>query len=333
MPGKPVTAQVILDDIRDKHAEAGSPSTFSGVLYESMGGYSRSTVQKYCGSSDAGALIGLNPNPQTRRSQGSARDWSNMERHVAKLYERIRKLEGGNSHRPVKSKPNTVIAIGDLHMPWHSPRWLTKVYELIRQVKPSHIVQLGDAMDQFSHSRFASTRNIMTPSCELGVARQELEVFWATIRKIVPQATCTQLLGNHDDRMFSRLIESVPSMESVVAGHLLDLYRFPGVELVESSRDRLELDGVIYMHGTGKLGTHCRALSQNVVRGHDHQPGLVTQRVGDRVFWEASAGHCADPEAPVFGYVKHSRYAKLARALLKIERGQPHFYYDLEDQE
>lgn len=337
-------AAIIWDDVQAVYDRLGRPKKLSYPHYarETLldSPPAKSTLSTHFHTCEPIKVIaqprpedGQGIHPSEFASKGARRDVERMERYVAKMHRRIRELEGGKSHRPVKGRPHTVIAIGDLHMPWHCERWLTEVYKIIKEVRPSHVVQMGDAYDHFSQSRFPGTRNLMTPQAEVNAAREGLEAFWATIRKIVPQATCTQLLGNHDDRPLSRLFESAPMLEAIFSrGHLLELYQFDGVDLVESSRDRLELDGVLYMHGTGKLGTHCRALSQNVVRAHDHQPGLITQRVGDRVFWEASAGYCAEPESPVFGYVKHSRYAKWARAVLKIERGQPHFYYDLEDQ-
>ncbi|MEK9811147.1 MAG: hypothetical protein VW362_11910, partial [Candidatus Nanopelagicales bacterium] len=155
----------------------------------------------------------------------------------------------------------------------------------------------------------------------------EAEAFWDTVRKIAPKAKCVQLLGNHDERPFSRLIEQAPMLESIVADGIMGLYSFRGVETWRSFRDPYVVDGIAFMHGFGKHGTHARACGMPVVRAHTHQPGLaMIQSAGD-VLWELDVGYCADPESAVFGYTKTS-WLRWRRALGVIDNGSPRLIFD-----
>jgi len=114
-----------------------------------------------------------------------------------------------------------------------------------------------------------------------------------------------------------------------VSGALMDLYRFDGVETVDDVRERYILNGVGYMHGYARMGSHARAWGRPIVHGHDHAPALVHIRDMDRVYWEASSGFCAELDAPCFNYLKMKQLAKWALACLEVVGDtEPTFFFD-----
>lgn len=48
------------------------------------------------------------------------------------------------------AKRDKVVAVPDLHFPWAEYKKLRKVYDIIEDERPTHVVQLGDAWDMYS---------------------------------------------------------------------------------------------------------------------------------------------------------------------------------------
>jgi predicted phosphodiesterase len=185
-----------------------------------------------------------------------------------------------------------VMAIGDVHTPWHCVETASLIVALAEQTKPTHIVQLGDARDMFAiGNRHPHTRLTYNPKEELDKGTDFLTWFWSALRKASPKAECFQILGNHDARPLKRVLESAPDLEV-----LLDLsrfYRFDGVNLIEDVREVLKIGNTAHIHGYRKHGDHMNELRCNVIHGHTHGAGVIYKRIAGELLWEADAGTCA----------------------------------------
>lgn len=186
-----------------------------------------------------------------------------------------------------------VLAIPDLHFPWHDQDTLTWIYKLNQERKPDVIIQLGDLYDMYSHSRFARTHNLCTPKQEIAEGRLGAATMWKHLKSGNPKAVCYQLRGNHDVRADKRILEMCPEVESLVA--MQPLFEFPGVKTIMDASEELELDGVLYIHGHYmKLGDHMNYYLQPVVHGHTHRGGSIYRKIHGQTIWELDCGFASD---------------------------------------
>jgi predicted phosphodiesterase len=189
------------------------------------------------------------------------------------------------------------IVISDTHFPYANEEALSKVMALIKKERPTHVVQIGDLLDQYALSRYARDVNLSTPKSELERGRKQAAKMWKDIQKIVPRAKCIQLLGNHDLRAQKRLMERLPEMESLV--DIAALYRFPKVTTLKSDRDSITIDGVVYVHGwLSKSLDHAKHFNKPVVHGHRHRGAVETQGK----LWSMDVGFLGDERLLPFSY-------------------------------
>lgn len=202
-----------------------------------------------------------------------------------------------------QAKTIPTLAIGDTHFPFVSERTLDLIYEYTNKEKPERIIQMGDLYDMYAHSKFPRSLNIYNPKQEEDLAREGSEKMWKTLKRIVPRAECIQLKGNHDIRPIKRTIESLPSLEHVVAKYLDDLMTFEGVKLISDSRQEYIVDGIAYLHGyRSKIGEHRDHMLMNAVCAHIHVGGTLFRRFRGQTFWELNAGFVGDAESKALGY-------------------------------
>lgn len=220
---------------------------------------------------------------------------------------REREVLPAHAPRPLPSSRRLVLAVPDAHFPFHSHAWLSWLLDLAAEVQPDAIVQLGDLFDMFAFapSKYARSSNLHTPNEELDLARQHAAWMWAELRRLCPKAECYQLMGNHDTRARKRALEHFAAAERFVEDGVRELLTFDGVTLIPDTRERLELDGVAYLHGYLRAGAHAKAARMPCVVGHLHR-GYVLH-VEDGVPWEMCAGWGGDVSGSAFGYVAQRR--------------------------
>lgn len=190
-----------------------------------------------------------------------------------------------------------VLCIPDLHAPWVEIKKLSKIYELIEQEKPDVVIQLGDALDMYSYSKFARSHDLCTPREEIEEGRNLLVNMWSRIHKMVPKARKIQLRGNHEARLEKRILERNPECWIILQEANNKLLSFPNVETIQDTRCELEIEGVVYIHGyLTQLGSHAKYLLKPVVHGHSHRGGTVFYNLGGQTIWELDCGYLADPK-------------------------------------
>jgi predicted phosphodiesterase len=197
---------------------------------------------------------------------------------------------------------NRILIVGDLHMPYHNKQAMRKLYETLKQLKPTHIVQIGDLYDQYSFSRFTK-KNITTSTQELRRARNDGVQFWKQCKKLARSANCYQLLGNHDIRLTKRIADKVPEAYEFVKEELNRLYTFEGVKTIYDERELLKIGNVSFHHGyLSQLGAHSKSHGCNIVVGHSHTGGVVFEQRAGKIIWELNAGYLADEASEPLRY-------------------------------
>jgi hypothetical protein len=207
---------------------------------------------------------------------------------------------------PKASRRRLVIAIGDLHFPFHHRRCLRWILDLIEQRQPDAVVQMGDLFDMYAFSKYPRSLNVMTPKEELYQGRALAEEMWREIQRRAPKAECHQLHDdNHGARPVKRAAEFFASAEHIISNAVLELHKFPGVRTQADPRGDLELDGVVYQHGHLKLGAHARANQKHTVIGHLHRGAVTFDQDGRS--WELCVGWAGAVEERVFSYIAKRR--------------------------
>lgn len=196
-----------------------------------------------------------------------------------------------------------IFVLGDIHFPYHSKLALDRAYEAIEREQPDIVVQQGDLFDLYCFSKYSKKLDFITPKNELVRARAEAVKMWAHIQKIVPNAKCYQLLGNHDERMKKRVSEKLPEFIHLFDQVFKDIFSFDDVHTMSGERDELDIDGIKFIHGyLSKLGDHMKKNLGNTVVGHSHTGGVVYRKQNNKIIWELNAGFLANEKAMPLQY-------------------------------
>jgi hypothetical protein len=200
------------------------------------------------------------------------------------------------SVKEVKSgKEVRILCVPDTHFPFDNEKKVKEVVKLSKEVKPTHIVQVGDLYDMYSFSRFTRSLNLSTPAEEILEGRNKAEKFWGELRKSSPLAFCYQLRGNHCERLIKKILSSAPEFESLIKAPIKSLTQFEGVYDMSSSKDELCINNVRFVHGwSTNLGFHVNYFMQSCVHGHSHRGGVAYVRHKDETLFELDCGYLAD---------------------------------------
>ncbi len=215
------------------------------------------------------------------------------------------------------------MILGDLHAPFHCRRVVAKAIELIKRIKPKVVVQVGDLLDFYAFSRYPRSLNLLTPQQEIKSGRRVAEDLWEDVQAAAgKKVECFQLMGNHDSRLAKRIAEALPEVEGMVPK---GLWTFDGVTTIESEREELILDGVVYMHGYRKHGDHVKYNLMSTVHGHHHTGGVVFLPVKNKILFELDAGYLANFKSPAMSYGMQSRVTKWTHGVGVIDADGPRF--------
>lgn len=217
----------------------------------------------------------------------------------------------------MKNGKHLVVAIPDIHLPYHNAAALVSILDFIKQTQPDVVVQLGDLLDQYVFSKYARRLSV-TPAGEILEGVKLAEEMWENIQSFAPQAKCIQLMGNHDVRVSKRISEKLPELEDFF--NHKSFYKLDGVTVLDSDRDYYEIDGVIYVHGwLSKSIDHAKYFNQPVVHGHRHRACI---EYDNERLWSMDCGFVADKTAMPLQYTQ-SRMSKWSTTLGFIEYGNP----------
>lgn len=209
------------------------------------------------------------------------------------------------------------MVIGDTHFPFHSKSAYKNLISLAKDLKPTHIVQIGDVIDQYVFSSYARSVDI-SPKDDVDYGLAIAKTMWQELKAIVPSAKCYQLLGNHDVRIAKRISERLP--ELVGYFNFRNLYTFDGVKVMNSDRDYLNINGVMYVHGwLSKSIDHARYFSMPTVHGHRHRPCIEYEH---KKLWSMDVGYMGDVNSLPLQYTA-SRFTKWTVSCGVVENGQP----------
>lgn len=205
----------------------------------------------------------------------------------------------------VFSKQDKVLIIGDLHFPYHNKKAYRWAMGLVKDYKPTRIVQIGDLYDFYWFSKYPKRFIGFGPEEEIKKGLDQAEDFWWQLSKSAPKAEKLQLLGNHDDRPMKRVLEKLPELQTLI--NVSALYEFEGVKTILDSRDQQEIrvngKRVLFQHGhLSGLGRHMNYNQMRVVVGHSHTGGVLYRGLEREIHWELNVGYLGDASAGPLQY-------------------------------
>lgn len=191
-----------------------------------------------------------------------------------------------------------VLVIPDQHFPFVNKKALEKIYEIAKAEQPTHIVNVGDTYDMYSFSRFARSLDVMTPKQEIKKGRAMAEKMWSTLQAMAPKAKCFQVLGNHEDRIYKKIMNVAAEYESIIEEPIRKLLSFPNVYTLKSSKSELVINDIVFIHGWSTSPKfHVAYFHQNVVHGHTHRGSVSFVAIKGKALWELDCGFIADNNA------------------------------------
>lgn len=286
----PLKQQELVNKLRDLAIELGRTPYWNEIIKIT----STNQIYKHFGSLPIFIqAAGLEPAPRGKK----------LNNEIFKI-DIVEHLDSQEDKTIKKRKAYPRIAcLGDLHEPFSHANLKQDFKLYVEKFKPEYIIQLGDAMDQYSWAKFPRSHNIFTPKQEEDLARKNLVEFWSEMRKAAPKAKLIQLIGNHDARVLKRTLEVMPAMEHWIEKYFHDLYTFDDVKTVIDPREEFIIEDIAFHHGyRSKLGDHRDYIHMNFVGGHTHRGGVVYKNIKNNILWELNAGLAGDPTSKGLSY-------------------------------
>lgn len=234
-----------------------------------------------------------------RRSKGKQKiDNSIFNRDIEKH------LEDYKPSAPQNIGPYPTIAtISDIHFPFENQRVIDAFYRFIERHQPEYVVCNGDAVDNYSHTRFPRSHNVFTPREETNLSRQKHQALWDEIKKLCPKSKLLNMLGNHCIRPLKQILENYPAAEDWITDALKKQFAFDGVETIMDPREEYIIGNIMIHHGyRSKLGDHRDHALMNAVIGHTHRGGVTFRRIRGDTLWELNSGYAGDPASKGLSY-------------------------------
>ena len=193
-------------------------------------------------------------------------------------FDQIRPRLSGNRRKAFENlnkKERRILIIGDIHAPFELEGYHQFCLDIYAKYNCNQVIFIGDIIDNHYASYHETDPDGFSGGEELAYAIRDVDKW----KNSFPKADV--IIGNHD-RMIMRKAQT-----SLIPSKWIKSYK----EVLEVPNwnfvDRLEIDGVQYIHGeAGTARTKCRADMMNTVQGHLHTQCYIEHYVGQnfRVF-------------------------------------------------
>lgn len=193
----------------------------------------------------------------------------------------------------IKLYDRRVLVIGDLHAPFTLEGYLEHCIDMYTKWDCDTVVFIGDIVDHHYSSYHETDANALGGGDELQKAIEMLKPW----HDAFPNAYVT--IGNHDLIISRRATTSNIPRQWV--RQYKDVLETPGWVFVES----LEIDDVMYTHGSSTAKTVARNDLQSIVQGHLHSQAYIEYFVGtNRKIFAFQIGCGVDKDTYAMAYGK-----------------------------
>jgi len=194
----------------------------------------------------------------------------------------------------IRANERRILVVGDLHCPFELDGYFEFCVEQYSNFNCNHVVFIGDILDNHYSSYHETDPNALGGSYELNEAIKHVAK-WA---EAFPVADV--IIGNHD-----RLIMRKAFSSSVPKEWIKDYNEVLGTSW--HWRDRVEYDGVQYVHGEGGTARNkAKNDMQSTVQGHIHTQAYCEWMVGNNFkIFGMQVGCGIDRDSYAAAYAKH----------------------------
>lgn len=212
--------------------------------------------------------------------------------------------------------------IGDTHIPYEHPKYLSFCKRIFKQHKVNRVIHIGDIVDHHALSFHESEPMLKGANGELLDARQRLRPWYTAFPKL------DLMLGNHD-RIPARQLKKIGIDAEVWMRPLNDVYHFPKGWC---THDEIKIDSVLYHHGETSMGVNgfrndAKHRMCNTVSGHNHSnAGISATASQHRLVWGMAVGCGVDVKSMAFVYGKHFKNKPII-ACGTVINGKPQVHF------
>ena len=212
-----------------------------------------------------------------------------------------------------------VLAIPDTQLPFHHKEAISFLSAVKEVYKPTQVIHLGDFFDLHALSNYPHDPDGYGAGHELEEAIVEAQKYY----ELFPKARV--LISNHDIRAYKRAYEiGIPKR------FLKDYHEWMEFPPGWSMEEKVEIDGVLYIHGEGYSGALASRqmvlhMMQSVVHGHLHSFANIAYHATPKaLMFGFNVGCLINSKAYVFAYGTHMKYKPILGCGI-IDKGVPHF--------
>ena len=197
-------------------------------------------------------------------------------------------------------RSNVVGIISDTHFPFAHKNYLSFIYETFNQFQVNRIVHIGDIVDGSAWSFWEKDSDMVSGGKEAELAQKDIDKLISTFD------TLDLTMGNHDELINRRMLKH--SIPKKFYKTFAESWNFPKGW---KTHPHLEIDNVMYLHGTGKSGVNSSVAfmqdyRQSVVTGHTHSSGGINYRASYKeLCFALNVGCLIDVDNMAFAYGKH----------------------------
>ena len=207
-----------------------------------------------------------------------------------------------NSHK----RSNVVGIISDTHYPFakkpdkNGYGHLEFLYETFNKFNVNRIIHIGDLIDGAAWNMWETNPEQPSGSKEAELAQQDIDKLF----KMFPKGDL--MMGNHDQLVNRRMLKHCIPKKFYKTFE--ESWNFPKGW---RTHDYLEIDDVLYLHGTGKSGQNAslsfmQDYRQSVVTGHTHSSGGINYRASYKdLTFALNVGCLIDTNNIAFHYGKN----------------------------
>jgi dsDNA-binding SOS-regulon protein len=190
----------------------------------------------------------------------------------------------------------TALVLSDLHYPHQDPKYISIATQLIKQLKPDHVCQIGDALDAGSISSYLQDpASDNTFKKEIDLYNKQLDIWQKAMKK---GSTFHQLEGNHSERLKRFLARNCREIHDIVKA-VPELLRLKersksGVKFVWHPLkvwDSCKIGDVYIHHGQyfdkNLAQSNLDRYGVKFLQGHSHRACVAS----NGKIWSASLGH------------------------------------------
>lgn len=197
-------------------------------------------------------------------------------------------------------RSNVVGIISDTHFPFQHKNYLSFIYNTFNKFQVNTIIHIGDIVDGSAWNMWEKDADNFNGGKEAEEAQKCIDELFKTF----PDGRLT--MGNHDDLISRRMLKH--SIPKKFYKTFEEAWNFPKGWTTHS---HVEIDNVLYLHGTGKSGANStlsfmQDYRQSVVTGHTHSSGGINYRASYKeLCFALNVGCLIDVNNMAYNYGKH----------------------------